>query len=97
MELPLLALKFCEDTKVAFRLERIGVSFPEQIQKFCLPQLCCETFEFCAVLVFQAGKELQLPDPLHFQQFCRENGDTPGAGRKHCSGTLFPNLSYFGR
>ena len=33
--------------------------------------------------------------PSNFQQFCRENGDTPWAGQEHCSGALFPNLSYF--
>ena len=37
------------------------------------------------------------PDPSNFQQFCRENGDTPWAGQEHCSGALFPKLSYFWR
>ena len=35
------------------------------------------------------------PDPSNFQQFCTENSDTPGAGWEHCSGALFPSLSYF--
>ena len=37
------------------------------------------------------------PGPSNFQQFCRENGDMSGAGQEHCSGALFPDLSYFQR
>ena len=98
MELPLLALKFYEEAKVAFRLECTGVSFPEQIQKFCFPQVCWETFEFCTVLIFQVGKEnvFAVTRPLHFQQFCRENGGTPRAAENIVQGLCFLT-SYFYR
>ena len=49
---------------------------------------------------FWAGKDNifhLVTRPSNFQQFCKENGDTPWAGQEHCSGALFPNLSYFWR
>ena len=36
------------------------------------------------------------PDPSNFQQFCRENGDTPWAGQEHCSGLCFLTSLIFG-